>query len=251
MRVIRAAGLAFAFTTTVAPQPVDRLFVPVGVVNDSPSAFGSRADLEYLRTLRFNVIARPDRSAPDGMRVETLASLLAPERGGSPNPISIGALEVMSSSASARRADVRRSAWMAIGRGLRGVLFSWSGLRQTPDALAAAATFADNVTRNAALFAPLQSTTREIKLDVSPSIVFARFAESADALVLVAANLTDATQTVTMTFATDVPEAIWQNMETGGSVHFVTGREGPAYNHTFPPADVVVLMIRKSRGQEN
>jgi hypothetical protein len=42
-----------------------------------------------------------------------------------------------------------------------------------------------------------------------------------------------------------MPEAIWQNMESGAAVNFVAGPEGPIYSRTFTPHDVVVLMIRK------
>ena len=49
-----------------------------------------------------------------------------------------------------------------------------------------------------------------------------------------------------MTFSRDTPEAIWQNMETGASVNFVAGPDGPTYTHSFAPRDVLVLMIRKS-----
>ena len=64
-------------------------------------------------------------------------------------------------------------------------------------------------------------------------------------MLLVAANLTDSVQRVTLKFASDTPEAIWQNMELGGAVNFVAGPEGPIYSRTFTPHDVVVLMIRK------
>jgi hypothetical protein len=75
--------------------------------------------------------------------------------------------------------------------------------------------------------------------------VFARIVESAEAMVLVAANLTDSPRQITLAFSADVPEAIWQNMEAGGAVNFVAGPEGPIYTRAFPPRDVIVLMIRK------
>ena len=50
---------------------------------------------------------------------------------------------------------------------------------------------------------------------------------------------------VTFTFPPEVPEAVWQNMLSGGSVNFVAGPTGPFYEHTVPAHDVLVLMIRK------
>jgi hypothetical protein len=34
-------------------------------------------------------------------------------------------------------------------------------------------------------------------------------------------------------------------MLTGSAVNFVAGPKGPVYTRTFPPHDVLVLMIRK------
>jgi hypothetical protein len=39
-----------------------------------------------------------------------------------------------------------------------------------------------------------------------------------------------------------VPEAIWQNMESGASVNFVQSANGPTYTHTLGPRDVLVLV---------
>ena len=50
---------------------------------------------------------------------------------------------------------------------------------------------------------------------------------------------------MTLTFSEAMPEAIWQNMLTGAAVNFVAGPTGPVYTRTFPPRDVLVLMIRK------
>ena len=85
----------------------------------------------------------------------------------------------------------------------------------------------------------------DIRIDPAGKLVEARFLESADVLLLIAINHADTPQKVTMTFAPDVPEAVWQNMETGASVNFVAGPAGPTYTRSFAPRDVVVLMIRK------
>ena len=85
----------------------------------------------------------------------------------------------------------------------------------------------------------------DVRLNGGAGLVETRFLESADALLLIAINHADTPQRVTMTFTPDVPEAIWQNMETGASINFVAGASGPTYTYAFAPRDVVVLMIRR------
>jgi hypothetical protein len=85
----------------------------------------------------------------------------------------------------------------------------------------------------------------EVRLDVTGGLVEARFLESSDALVLLALNYGAAPRKVTFTFAPDVPEAIWQNMETGAAVNFRQGAEGATYTHTLGGHDVMVLVRGK------
>jgi len=85
----------------------------------------------------------------------------------------------------------------------------------------------------------------EISIDGGAGRVEARFLESSDAIVLIAINHGDAAERVTFRFGPDVPEAIWQNMETGAAVNFVQGAEGPTYAHTFAARDVMVLVRGK------
>jgi hypothetical protein len=85
----------------------------------------------------------------------------------------------------------------------------------------------------------------EIEIDGAPGRVEARFLESSDAIVLIAINHGDTAERVTFRFAPDIPEAIWQNMETGAAVNFVQGQDGPTYAHTFGPRDVMVLVRGK------
>lgn len=240
-----AAALVLA-SGALAAQVLRGPFVPVGVLLDQRPAGLSREILDELRRLRFNVIARRDpASSPPALRVEvipgpgeTAATPLALSR-----PSGLGVVPVAPDMSGAR---VRQDAWIALGRGARGVLFeSWDTLTRNPPALAASAAFADVVTRNAALFAPLTPSPRTVRVEPSSPDVFASFLESADAMVLIAANLTDEPRRITLAFPADVPEAIWQNMEAGGAVNFVAGPEGPIYTRAFPPRDVIVLMIRK------
>jgi hypothetical protein len=86
----------------------------------------------------------------------------------------------------------------------------------------------------------------EVRIDGAAGLVEARFLESSDALLLIAINHAETPQKVKLTFTHEIPEAIWQNMETGASVHFVAGPEGPSYTHAFAARDVLVLMIKKA-----
>lgn len=85
----------------------------------------------------------------------------------------------------------------------------------------------------------------EVRIEGAPGLVEARFLESPAAIVLIAINHADTPQKVTMSFAADVPEAIWQNMETGAAVSFVQGPDGPVYTHAFAARDVMVLVRGK------
>ena len=85
----------------------------------------------------------------------------------------------------------------------------------------------------------------EIKLDVTDAPVEARFLESSDAILLLALNYGGVPQKVTFSFAPDVPEAIWQNMETGAAVNFRQGPEGATYTRTLAAGDVMVLVRGK------
>jgi beta-galactosidase len=87
--------------------------------------------------------------------------------------------------------------------------------------------------------------TPEVRIDGAPGLVEARFLESADAMLLIAINHGDTPQRVTLQFGPDVPEAIWQNMESGASVNFVQGASGPRYAHSFGARDVMVLVRGK------
>ena len=85
----------------------------------------------------------------------------------------------------------------------------------------------------------------DVRLSGATGLVETRYLESSAATVLIAINHADTAQQITMTFPSDTPEAIWLNLETGASVNFVAGPEGPMYTHAFDPRDVLVLMIKK------
>jgi hypothetical protein len=85
----------------------------------------------------------------------------------------------------------------------------------------------------------------EVGIDAAGQLVEARFLESADAMLLVAMNHGSMPRKVTFTFGPDVPEAIWQNMESGAAVNFVQGAGGPTYTRTLAGSDVLVLVRGK------
>jgi hypothetical protein len=143
--------------------------------------------------------------------------------------------------------EARLDFWAALARGARRVMFMETRGGVGPAVLALGET-AGIVTRNQALFGPLRPRDGGVRgvTGASGAPVDVKLLESADALMIVALNYSPAPQAVTINFAADMPEAIWQNLETGAAVHFVMGRDGPSLAHTFAPRDAMVLMIRKT-----
>jgi hypothetical protein len=246
------AALVAGPGTTGPAAGQTRDFVPVGVryVPD-PDPKERLRDLEAIRKLRFNVIAiavTREVSTPGDLLVldRLLESTDARLPSVAPAPQTI-VLRTSKKDA----ADVTIEAWAAIAHGAGGVVFDdWTALQQSPQALAAAADFADAITRNAALYAPLRpglakTGIREVRVERRPAAFEAHLLESPDAMVLIALNHADTADKVTIEFAREMPEAIWQNMLTGGAVNFVAGPDGPTYTRTCAPKDVLVLMIRK------
>jgi hypothetical protein len=136
--------------------------------------------------------------------------------------------------------------WSAIARGERRVAFL-----DTDDpvgrAVLSLGETAGVITRNQALFAPLRPRSCGVT-SISAgggAPVEVRLLESPDALMIIGLNYAPSLQKATITFSVDIPEAIWQNLETGTAVSFVMGKNGPVLEHTFTPRDALVLMIRK------
>ena len=105
------------------------------------------------------------------------------------------------------------------------------------------------VTRNPALFAPLKPREKGVVAVSSAgggAPIDVKLMESPQAILIVGVNYAPAPRTATITFAPDIPEAIWQNLETGTSVNFVMTEKGPVLEHLFGPRDALVLMIRKT-----
>lgn len=140
----------------------------------------------------------------------------------------------------------RLAMWTAIARGERAVSFMSEDGALAP--LLPLGETAGVITRNEALFAPLRPRAGGVTSVSSAgggAPVDVKLLESSEALVIIGLNFAAAPRTATITFTTEIPEAIWQNLETGTAVNFVMGKDGPFLEHTFAPRDVLVLMIRK------
>ena len=145
--------------------------------------------------------------------------------------------------ASPRRA--RLDIWTAIANGRKQVSFLDEAGPLSAELLAVGET-AGVLTRNQALFATLRPRVRDNLVRVQPGGgVVGHILESPDAILIVALNHSDRTRRVKLIFPADLPEAIWQNMETGAAVNFVQGATGPTYAYTFRPRDVMVLVRGK------
>jgi hypothetical protein len=265
--IVGLARLAFASTAflcatvglrTPIPQapPQELDFVPVGVRYAAAAEPGRRAiDHDTIRRARFNVVVTTVTTAAPAdaaQETTTLTRIDQPVIGGPPASLVIRSaqLGIVPITAATSAEDVKETAWTMFGHGVRGVIFEdWAGLQQNAGALAEASAFAETITRNMALYAPLRHVERDgarsIGLAGGEDNVDAHWLESAEALLLVAVNHGAQSRRVTFTFPPQVPEAVWQNMLSGGSVNFIAGPTGPFYEHTLPAQDVLVLMIRK------
>jgi hypothetical protein len=225
-------------------------FVPVGVRYDpDPNPAIRRTDLENMRRLRFTVIAP---GGPGSGRSETLSRIDRLLARSEDTGVTVQGSEVgMVRIDDLTDADsLREAAWTRLAYGARAVIFEdWNALQKNDTALGEAAAFADTLARNAALYVPLRriepTGDRAFTITGGRDTVEAHWLESPDALLLIAVNHAAEPTDVTLTFAAAIPEAIWQNMLTGNAVNFVAGPTGPVYTRTFPPHDVLVLMIRK------
>jgi hypothetical protein len=219
-----------------------RDFVPVGVrYRPAAQATDVRRDLEEMRRLRFNVVSVVKQTQPP--RLSYIDRLLA----GAPYPevLADASAETAVIPIGGTREAITLDAWSALARGARVFLFGdWVDLERNPDSLTAAAEFAEAVTRNAALYAALRPRPPgDLRIAAPAPGVEAALLQSSDAWLLVALNRTGSPRDVTISFAPEVPEAIWRNMFNGGSVSFVTGPNGTMYSRTFGPHEVVVLTI--------
>jgi beta-galactosidase len=124
------------------------------------------------------------------------------------------------------------------GRAILIGTFPSAAFEQQPEAMRATGELLQRLVASAGV-------VPEVRIDGAPGFVEARFLESPGAMLLIAINHADKPQKVTLMFGPDVPEAIWQNMESGAAVNFVQSADGPIYTHAFGPRDVVVLVRGK------
>jgi hypothetical protein len=242
MRCVAAAAMFLVAAVPAATQSLQP-FIPVGVLVDGEQAITDRQELLALAKRRFNVIGARDPAGDLRLTALTLVSAASADK-----PPILPATGVVTVDASVGARKLRLYAWQAVATGARGVVFdSLDALARDGNALDAASNFADNVTRNAALFAPLRPRKSQTDVVVDPptAAVVPYVLESSVAIVLIVCNQADETHRVMLKFSSNIPEAIWQNMETGAAVNFVASPDGPIYLRTFTPFDLVVLMIRK------
>ena len=139
----------------------------------------------------------------------------------------------------------RLEMWSEVARRRRFITFVGSDDSLSPAVLSLGET-AGVVTRNQALFAPLRPrSTGVVGISGADGRVEVRLLESNEAIMIVGLNYAPVPQKVTIAFSPDIPEAIWQNLETGTAVSFVMRKGGPVLEHTFGSRDALVLMIRK------
>ena len=175
-------------------------------------------------------------------RLSSLRGVVAVEREAS-GPAVIDLLPAASGLARNRLAF-----WTAVARGSKRVSLTDPAGGAGLDLLAFGET-AGVVTRNQALFAPLQSRPHGVRqVSAAGASVEVRLLESRDVIMIIALNRSALPRTARITFDPDIPEAIWQNLETGATVNFVMTKDGPVLEHTFAAHDAVLLMTgRKLR----
>jgi hypothetical protein len=141
--------------------------------------------------------------------------------------------------------QARLAMWAALSGGRRYFAFHGAEDPLSPAVLSLGET-AGVISRNQALFAPLRPRqTGVARMSGDVSGVEIRLLESAAALMIIGVNRANAPRKVMLAFTPDIPEAIWQNFETGTMVNFVMQKEGPTFEYTFGPHDALVLMIGK------
>lgn len=236
-----ATALACAGAVQQPAAPSEFL---VGVVYAAPPALPDAVvatDLTALRRGGFNLLIVPDAAARERLREAATTEQLSMHADALPGEerISVG-------SGVPAVAEARLAFWQAITRGARVLVFSAPGSRVTQEIRALGET-AGIVTRNQALFVPLRPRAAGVRSITGGggAPVEVKLLESKDVLVIVGMNHAAAPRRVTIAFDPDIPEAIWQNLESGTSVDFVMGKEGPVLEHTFAPRDALVLMVRK------
>ena len=137
------------------PQELD--FAPVGVRYAADANPARRAiDHDTIGRARFNVVAAP---ADATGQTTALTRVDRPALGAPPASVAVRTsdLGIVPITATTTAETVKETAWTLFARGSRGVIFDdWLALQQNAAALAEASAFAQTITSNMALYAPLR-----------------------------------------------------------------------------------------------
>lgn len=218
----------------------------VGIVYSAPATVSDsmlRSDVQAIRRAGFNMIVPADvqsrtRVAAAAEDAELHVGVIRAAAAHSRIVVGRGAVAA---------AEARLAFWTAFASGTRDLAFAAPGHRLT-DEIRSLGETAGVVTRNQALFAPLAPKASGVRSVSSGPMgaVQVKLLASADTLVIVALNHAPRARKVTIAFARDIPEAIWQNLESGTAMSFVMTKDGPVLEYTFAPRDALVLMMRKN-----
>jgi hypothetical protein len=216
-------------------------------------AAATQRDLEVV--VRILVVPSPAWAATDGAAADRFALAVRARLERAPGVRRIQVVQgpdsgeelIQVGPGAAGLATARLAFWESIARGQLEVAVAATSGGFTADLVPLGET-AGVVTRNEALFAPLRPRTSGVReiTGAGGAPIDVRLLESPQALMIIAVNRAASPRAARIQFAQDIPEAIWQNLETGAAVNFVMGKTGPYLEHSFAPHDALVLMIRKT-----
>ena len=238
-------AIAIAVSLAVlSPQPVAAPELLVGVAYSAPASIPDAVVMSDLRDMRragYNILFVEDPASRDRLGEAAIAERIQIIDGIPPESVRIrvgSGVQAVS--------DARIVFWEAIATGTRNAVFEAPGKRLTQELRALGET-AGIITRNQALFMPMRPRAAGVSSieGGAGAPVDVKLMESSDALVIIGLNRAPTPRKVTITFNPDIPEAIWQNMESGTSIDFVMSEKGPVFEHIFGPRDALVLMTRK------
>jgi hypothetical protein len=238
-----AFGLAVCLGMAALPQAaVPELLIGVAYVAPPslPDAVAA-ADFRAIRQAGYNIVVVEDPKSRDRLSDVSLAERLPIIDG-----VPAETVRIKVGSGTSAVIEARLSFWQAILGGARNVVLEAPGRRWTQELRALGETVGI-VSRNQALFMPMRPRRGGVKsIDGDGGApIDVKLMESPDALLIVGINHAPDPRKAVITFEPDIPEAMWQNMESGTSIDFVMSQGGPVFEHTFSPRDALVLMIRK------
>lgn len=228
----------------LAPQPLAAPELLVGVAYSAPASVPDVllvSDMRAMRRAGYNIVFVEDPASRDRLGPAAIA-----ERIPIIDAVPQESARIKVGSGVQAVSEARLALWDAIASGTRNVVFEAPGRRFTQE-LRALGESAGVITRNQALFMPMRPRTSGVRsIDGEGGApVEVKLLESRDVLMIIALNRAAVPRKAAIAFSQDIPEAIWQNLESGTSVDFVMGKNGPVLEHIFAPRDALVLMIGK------